>query len=255
LYQPERYLGKSYSLARPILHALTPHLRNWDRRVAASADRYLTHSTAVRDQIRLLYGIVADVLPAPFTLGVREGVPVAGIEPGFFLCVSRLLPYKNIDGIISAFAQLPKHRLVLAGTGPEEKRLRREAPRNVRVLGLVSDEELRWLYANSATLIAASFEDYGLTPLEAAAHGKPTAALRWGGYLDTVIEGETGIFFDSPTVAAIREAIERVASHPFTPTAIRVHASRYSEGAFIKRLRAIVLGGDQPERRTLAEAS
>ena len=65
----------------------------------------------------------------------------------------------------------------------------------------MTDAQLRWLYANCRALVAASHEDFGLTPLEAASFGKPTAALRWGGFLDTIDEGRNGIFFDEPTPA------------------------------------------------------
>lgn len=255
LYQGDRYLGARRPVARIMLHAARPFLRRWDERAAHSAQRYLTQSTAARDAIRRVYGIEAEVLPGPLTLGVGNGVPVDGVEPGFFLCVSRLLPYKNIDAVVSAFAKLANARLILVGTGPEQKRVQREAPRNVRLLGRVSDQELRWLYANSAGLIAASFEDYGLTPLEAAAHGKPTVALRWGGYLDTVIEGTTGIFCEAPTVEAIREAVIGLANHSFSPAAIRAHAALYSEDAFIARLRAIVSGHGEQAPRALAQVS
>ena len=87
------------------------------------------------------------------------------------------------------------------------------------LLGTVSDAQLRWLYASATGLLAASFEDFGLTPLEAAAFGTPTAALRWGGYLDTIIEGETGLFFDRPETASIRQAVQELARwRPSRPT-------------------------------------
>jgi glycosyltransferase involved in cell wall biosynthesis len=239
LYQEDRYFGRHRSLARGSLHVVRPFLIRWDQKAARSAQRYLTQSTAVRDRIRLHYGIEAEVLPAPYALGTGRTTPVAGIEPGFFLAVSRLLPYKNIDAIIAAFSRLKGYRLVVAGTGPERDSLRKQAGENVQLLGVVSDEQLRWLYANSAGLLAAGFEDYGLTPLEAAAHGKPTAALRWGGFLDTVIEGVTGVFFDSPTAASICDAVQALAHYPFRSAAIRAHASGYSEELFVGRLRAI----------------
>jgi glycosyltransferase involved in cell wall biosynthesis len=255
LYQSGRYFGRHRLAAQAALRAVRPLLLRWDGRAAHSAQQYLTQSTAVRERIRLLYGIDAEVLPGPFRLGPGDTVPVAGIEPGFFLSDSRLLPYKNVDAVIAAFSRLPNHQLVVAGTGPEADRLRAQAPRNVRLVGLVSDETLRWLYQHCAGLIAASYEDYGLTPLEAAAHGKPTAALRWGGYLDTVVEGETGIFFDAPAPEAIRDVVSQLARQPFKPIAIRAHASRYSEDVFISRLRAIVLGDGVTVRTQLAEVS
>jgi glycosyltransferase involved in cell wall biosynthesis len=168
-------------------------------------------------------------------------MPVQGILPGFFLCVSRLLPYKNVDVVMAAFADLPSDRLVVVGSGPEWANLKKLAPPNVQLVGAVSDEELAWLYANSAGIISASYEDYGLTPLEAAAFGKPCAALRWGGFLDTVIEDQTGVFFASPNPFLIRQAVSSLNAQRFNTDAIRTHASRYSEERFVDRLREIVL--------------
>ena len=133
---------------------------------------------------------------------------VAGLEPGFVLCVSRLLPYKNVDAVVRAFESLPRERLVVAGAGPEEPRLRAIAGRNTTFAGRVTDAGLRWLYANCSLLVAASYEDFGLTPLEAACFGKPTVALRWGGYLDSIGDAN-GIFFDAPVPAEIAAAIRQ----------------------------------------------
>jgi glycosyltransferase involved in cell wall biosynthesis len=241
LYQTDRYLGPGRPALRALMRAMRPFLLSWDRQAARSADRYLTHSTSVSQHIRAVYGIDAQVVPAPNT--VQPGgawQPIHGIYPGYFLCVSRLLPYKNLDAIIAAFEQLPELRLVVAGTGPDRKRLSRRLGTNVRMLGAVSDEQLGWLYSTSRGVIAAAYEDYGLVPLEAAAFGKPTIALRWGGYLDTVLPGETGIFFESPTPVDIAGAVRRFEASAFDESAIRRHAEQYSEARFIERLRGIV---------------
>jgi glycosyltransferase involved in cell wall biosynthesis len=241
LYQGQRYLGSGRSGAKLALRMLRPYLLRWDRKAARSATRYLTQSTAVRDRIREAYGIEAEVLPAPYAMSPEGPTSsVAGLEPGFMLCVSRLLPYKNVEAACAAFADLPSQMLVVVGAGPGAQRLRRMVPRNVRVLGSVSDEQLRWLYANSSGLVAAGYEDYGLTPLEAAAFGKPAAVLRWGGYLDTVLEGETGVFFDQPAPREIRNAVTLMGGNGFHPDVIRAHAELYSEASFIRRLQEIV---------------
>jgi glycosyltransferase involved in cell wall biosynthesis len=241
LYQPDNYLrGRSVAL-RATARALGPSLARWDRRAAASADRYLANSTAVADRIRRIYGLEAEVLPPPPALtpdGLSE--PVEGVEPGFVLCVSRLLPYKNLDAVVRAFAGLPEERLVLVGSGPDEQALRALAGANVTLLGAVRDAQLRWLYRESCALVAASHEDFGLTPLEAAGFGNASVVLRWGGFLDTVEEGETGLFFDSPTPAAVVDAIQRLRRHRWDADVIRTHAAGFSEERFIDRIRAIV---------------
>lgn len=241
LYQTDAYLGSGRPIARSVLGVFRSTLARWDRRAAGSAHRYLANSTIVRRQILEQYGIEAEVVPPPHSIDPQgPTTPIDAVDAGFFLCVSRLLPYKHVDSVIQAFQGLRSQRLVVVGSGPEERRLRTMAPSNVSLLGSVSDTQLRWLYAKSAGLVAASFEDYGLTPLEAAAFGKPTAALRWGGYLDTVREGETGTFFDRPEPAPIRQAVIELTRGRFSQVALRAQAAAFSEERFIDRLRALV---------------
>lgn len=242
LYQSDRYLGERGSAgSRGALALLRRPLRAWDRRAAATADRYLANSTAVRDRIHAAYGVDAEVVPPPPALGPDgPAKAVAGLDAGFAVCVSRLLPYKNVGAVVEAFAGLPDERLVIVGRGPEEAALRRGAPANVTVLGGVDDDELRWLYGACRFVVAASYEDFGLTPLEGASFGKPAAVLRFGGFLDTVVEGETGTFFDRPEPTEIRRALARLRSEPPGEARIRAHAARFSEERFVARLREIV---------------
>jgi glycosyltransferase involved in cell wall biosynthesis len=129
---------------------------------------------------------------------------------------------------------------VIIGRGPLEDELRRAAPDNVRLLTGLEDPQLRWVYAHAVALIAPSIEDFGLTPLEGAAFGKPTLALRAGGYLDTIAEGVTGAFFERPMPADIRGAVEASRTRPWDREAIRAHADSFSQERFSARLRAEV---------------
>lgn len=241
LYQGDRYLGTVGPVARVARGVMRRQLEGWDQRAARSAARYLANSTWIASEIARVYGIEAQVVHPPVTVGVdgpRESVK--GIEPGYTLCVSRLLPYKNVDAVIRAYELLPNERLVVVGKGPYEARLRRIAGTNVHFTGSVSDGELRWLYANALCLVAASYEDFGLTPVEAAAFGKPTAALRFGGFLDTVHEGDTGVLFDRPDPAEIAEATSRLRAMQWSESRLREHAATFSEERFGSRMRLIV---------------
>lgn len=241
LYQTDRYLGGSSRATAVGLAALAPALRRWDRRAAASADRYLAISQAVRARVAERYGIEAEVLHPPADVdagGPTE--PVGDLEPGFYLCVSRLLPYKNVEAVVTAFGQLPGERLVVVGTGPRGASIGAMAPANVSMAGTVSDAGLRWLYAASAGLVAASYEDFGLTPVEAAAFGTPTAALRWGGFLDTIVEGSTGVFFDEPRPDAIASGVAQLAARRWEPEVLTAHAGRFSVERFTRRLGEVV---------------
>jgi glycosyltransferase involved in cell wall biosynthesis len=242
LYQSERYVGERGSrLPSLALRAFGPHLRRWDVRAARSADRYVANSTAVRDRIRDLYRLEAEILHPPPALTPDGPIDETDApEPGFFVCVSRLLPYKNVAAVVEAFRRLPEERLVVVGGGPELHRLRAGAPSNVALVGRVGDAELRGLYARSAAVVAASYEDFGLTPLEGASFGKPAAVLRFGGFLDTVVEDETGVFFDAPEPAPIVAAIRRLRAASWSDASIRAHAAGFGLPRFVERLRAIV---------------
>jgi glycosyltransferase involved in cell wall biosynthesis len=242
LYQPAEYLSDEGPAVRAMMALLTPALQKWDRRAAASADEYWALSSVVADRIAANYGIAASVLPPPPSL--RHDGPVerpAIASRPFFLCVSRLLPYKNIDALLAACTADPGLSLVVAGTGPDAARLARLAPANVQLLGHVAEPQLRWLYANCTALVSASFEDYGLTPMEAATFGRPSVVLRRGGFLDTVIEGETGLFFDTPSAAEIARMLRRAAERSWDRDVITKHALGFSEERFIEKLRQIVL--------------
>ncbi|MHB8185483.1 MAG: glycosyltransferase [Dermatophilaceae bacterium] len=159
--------------------------------------------------------------------GPRE--PVEGIEPGFLLTVARARGYKNTDVVIDAMDRLAGERLAVVGDTRESAR--------VRGVGRVSDAQLRWLYGNCRALVSASYEDFGLTPSEANAFGRPAVVLRAGGFLDTLVEGVTGVFIEEPTAAAVADA---GALHSVNRDAVRAHAQRYSEAAFADRMREIV---------------
>lgn len=244
LYRPNDYLGTGgRRLTRSALRAARSSLARWDRRAAATADLYLANSTFVSAQIREVYGIDAEVVYPPVVLSAQgPHQAVAGVEPGFLLAVSRLLPYKNVAEIVAAFRELPMERLVVVGEGSQADALRDGASSNVVFLGAVEDAQLRWLYATCGGLVSASREDLGLTPLEAASAGKPAAVLRWGGFLDTVVEGETGVFFAQPAPGEIATAVRTLVGRDWNAAAIEAHAGRFTQRAFAERLRALVAG-------------
>ncbi len=264
LYQSERYLGPARGagsgsapggatrwVAARALGLLAPALRSWDRRAAGTADRYLANSTVTARAVREVYGIEAEILPPPpAMLPDGEEAATDGVEPGFLLCVARLLPYKNVDVLVEAVRRTPGVRLVVVGDGPERAALEhrvRDLPR-VRLVGRVDDAHLRWLYRSCAALVAASYEDYGLSPLEAAAFGRPSVVLRDGGYLDTVREGVTGEFFDAPDPDLVAEGVTRALARHWEPATLRSHADEFGTDRFVARLHEIV----QDEQATAA---
>lgn len=254
LYLPDDYLGEAGPLdpKRLALKALTPSLTRWDQRAARTADLYLANSSVVRERIRRVYGIDAPTLFPPFSPAVAEGeqepIPALagwagaeGTDGGHHLVVSRLQPYKHVDAVIEAFAAMPERRLLVIGRGPERQRLLDMAPESVRLVEGLSDAQMRWAYSRATALIAASHEDFGLTPLEAGAHGVPTVALRAGGYLDTVEGDMNGLFFDAPVPAQIAAAIVEADRRDWEPALIERYSARFSEARFVRELRDAIV--------------
>lgn len=251
LYLPDDYLGapwwrtpKGWGLT-----ILRTRLIARDRLAAESADQYLCNSSVVRDRIRDVYGIDATVVHPPYSVepdGPQEPVPeILGVgEQGrngqFFLTVSRLMPYKNVDVLLKAFAHMPERRLVVVGRGPMRSELHAMAPSNVTFLEGIPDTQLRWLYAHATAVLAPSKEDYGLTPVEGFSFGTPTLALRAGGYLDTVVDGTSGYFFDEATPSDVEKAIAELAARPLDRQSIMTYAERFSPEIFQARIRAEV---------------
>ena len=241
LHRPGDYQAAGSRIGKLALGVLRRPLLRWDAKAVESVDQHLANSTFTRDLLQRIYGVQAEVVPCPHDFSpVGPQAPVPGADQGFLLCVCRLLPYKNVDAVVRAMRQLPAERLLVVGIGPEEARLKAAAPRNVTFLGSVAEASLRWLYANCAALVTASREDFGLTPLEADSFGRPTAALRYGGFLDTVIPGQTGVLFDDAWPDSIAASLAELLSGRWDSTLIREHAEQFSPEAFAVRLRETV---------------
>lgn len=239
LYYPTGYLRRSQGARRAVLALARAGLIDWDRRAAATADLYVCNSELVANRVRTTYAIEPVVVPPPPWLRSEgQESAVGGLEPGYLLAVSRLLPYKRVDAVIAA-AQAAGRRLVVVGIGPDGRRLRALAGPSVAFLGTVPDEQLRWLYRNAAALVCAGYEDFGLAPLEAFQFGTPVLALRAGGFLETVLDGVNGLFFDDSAPASIAGVIETAAARAWDRVAIRASADAFSEARFIARMRTL----------------
>jgi len=170
--------------------------------------------------------------------------PIPGLEEftesdDYFLIVSRLLPYKNVDKAVEACNELGKKLLVI-GRGPEKERLEALAGPTIRIASGVSDAQLRYAYRHCLALLAISYEDFGITPLEAGASGKAVIAYRAGGFLDTIQEGKTGMFINQPTVEQLVEALKAFNPDDWDADYIREHVDGFSEARFISRLKTYV---------------
>jgi len=241
LYEQEAYLKGAGLGRRAAAHGLAPLLERWDRRTVATGDRFITEGSVMKRRLHEIYGIDAEVIPLPNTLDPKDArTPIEGLEPGFFLCASRLMPYKNVDVLVDAFAQLPDERLAVAGDGPLFDPLVERATSNVTFLGRCDDDTLRWLYSACEAVITAAVEPFGLTPVEGASFAKPTVAVRDGGFVDTVIDGVTGVHFPAAVPGEVRAAVERFRQLHFDESAILRHAQQYDEKTFVERITAVI---------------
>jgi glycosyltransferase involved in cell wall biosynthesis len=241
VYQRRDYAPPGRPMWWAVALALHPYLVRWDKRAERTCHRYLANSSIVAERIRQFYGREAEILPPPTAFEpTGEQEAVQGLDAGFFVTVGRLIGHKNVASVVEAFASVPDQRLVVVGDGPERERLATLASSNVHFTGTVDDAQLRWLYANSTALVSASREDFGLVPLEAAAFGKPSVLLRFGGFLDTMDEDRTAVFFDRPDPTEISVAIRRAVDAGWDRTEITANVERFSAPRFARRLREIV---------------
>jgi glycosyltransferase involved in cell wall biosynthesis len=220
-------------LARPFVNRLVA----WDREAANRPTLFIANSRNVANRIAQYYGRDSEVLHCPVDLD--RFTPGSG-SGGYFIVASRLLSYKRIDLAIRA-AQLANVPLLIAGTGPAERWLRERARgTTAKLLGYVGDARLNELMGNARAAIVPGEEDFGLVPLEAAAAGRPTIAYRAGGALETIVEGETGTFFDEPNAHSLAATLREFDESRYDPKRLRAHAERFSPSIFVERLRAIV---------------
>lgn len=243
-YSPARMLwdrSSAYERRGPASRIYQHFLRLWDQAAAQRPDEMIAISATVAARIATYYRRSAIVIPPP-TRKISEDIAPT-LPDGYFLIVSRMVPHKMLEMALDTFAKL-KHRLVVVGDGPLRARLQRRATPNVTFTGWVSDEMLDGLYEHCQAVIVPNEEDWGLTAVEAMAHGKPVLALRRGGATETVIEGITGEFFDDPIPEALADGARRIIQNDdkYGPQYLRTHAAQWGESQFATRMRTLVKG-------------
>ncbi len=225
--------GLKSVIARLVLH----QMRVWDVRTAAGPNAIVANSAFVARRIQKVYGRTAEVIHPPITLSSQR---FDGPRGNHFLVASRLVPYKNVEAVVRAFALLPDLQLVVAGTGPDAARLREIAGPNVSFAGFVSDEGLRHLMATARAFVFAAEEDFGIIVVEASAEGTPVLALGRGGARETVqARGphRTGMFFETPEPQAVADCVRgfiKQESH-FSREVCRAQAEQFSAELFRAR--------------------
>jgi len=208
-------------------------LKKWDLNTVKNVDHFIANSSFTAGRIKSIYGRDSVIIYPPVdTVAFKPSNNVKD----YFLIVSRLAAYKRIDLAVKAFSKI-NFPLKIVGEGPDLKRLKAMAGRNIEFLGRLPDEDVRKLYSECQALIFPGEEDFGITPLEAAASGRPTIAYGQGGVLETIIDGKTGILFDSQTEASLSEAINRFKSIKFDRNILVTQAGKFSREVFKEKMR------------------
>lgn len=248
-YTPIRYYWSGYhhylenprfGALNPIVRAVMPYMTNylrlWDRCAADRVDVFVAISNHVAARIRKYYRREAHVIYPPVN---TSWLSISPSVDDYFLMVGRLIPYKRADIVVEAFNRLGLP-LKIAGTGSEMDSLRETARPHIEFLGRVSDDELMELYSRCQALVFPQEEDFGIVPLEAMAAGRPVIAYRGGGALETVLEGETGIFFDSQDADSLLEAVASFDAGDFEPERARSQAMRFDVEVYKENMRVFV---------------
>lgn len=230
-------------LARPAFSIASGYVRRWDYAAAQRVSAFVANSNYVSRRIEAYYGRESTVIYPP--IDTKRGY-ISAHHDDYYLHIGRLVAGKRVELMIEACNRLGR-RLVIAGTGREEKTLKSLAGPTVEFLGRVEEAALPDLYANCRALLFAAEEDFGMVPLEAQSYGRPVIAYAKGGSLETVRghglhSAPTGLFFHEQTAEALSDAMKNfeLVESSFQPSAIQDHARRFDTSVFVRQMRQFV---------------
>jgi glycosyltransferase involved in cell wall biosynthesis len=222
-------------LVRPALAQVLHRWRQWDFIAAQRVDAYVSNSKTTQQRLERYFSRESTVIYPPVEIERFSPGPVADHH----LVLSELIAHKRIEIVVRAFSRLGLP-LVVAGDGPDARRLQRLAGPSVQFAGRISDHQAEQLLRSSQSLVVAATEEFGIAAVEAQASGRPVIALRAGGLLETVIEGETGIFFDKADPASLCAALESFEQSSFSTNDCVAQAQRFSPERFAQEFAAVV---------------
>ncbi|MCB9461831.1 MAG: glycosyltransferase [Anaerolineaceae bacterium] len=240
VWQLDAYIARE-GLGKPaemVLRPLVNWLKRWDYDAAQRVTHFIAISTEIQERIKSYYDRESVIIYPPVETDRFQPVAPEEVED-YFLIVSRLIPYKRIDLAVQAATRL-NVPLKIGGKGRDMERLRAMAGPSVEFLGFVPDDELPTLMAKAKAFIFPGLEDFGITPVQAEAAGRPVIAYDAGGALDTVIPGMTGEHFAELTVDSLAEVMANFDASHYDPQTIRQHALKFDVGVFDAQIRAFV---------------
>jgi glycosyltransferase involved in cell wall biosynthesis len=235
VWMPEAYLqregfGKVVEVG---LKPLVAWLKHWDYRAAQRVTHFVAISTEVKARIARYYHRDSTIIFPP--VDVHRFRPNGRAPEPFFFVLSRLIPYKRIDLAIRA-CNLVGCKLIVAGSGRDREALEAIAGPTIEFRGRVSNAEAEALMARCQAFLFPGLEDFGITPLQAQAAGRPVIAFGAGGALDTVLPGQTGELFAQQTVESLAAVLADFDAERYEPTVCRAQAMRFSNERFHREL-------------------
>jgi len=247
-FQYLRETGNMRGLRSAVIRLVLHYMRFVDLRTAAGVDHFAAISHFIARRIRKAYRRESVVIYPPVDL---EAFQPGDARGSHFLTAGRLVPYKRVDLMIDAFRQRPDLRLDIIGDGPDRRRLERNLPDNVRLLGAVPHAVLRTRLQEARAFVFAAEEDFGIAPIEAQACGVPVIALHRGAARETIRGLDdaqpSGVFFAEQSVEDLLGAIVEFERREADLTAAncRANADRFSTPRFRQAFRAFVRGNWQ----------
>lgn len=229
-------LGHVNKFIKKFIPPYLTYVRQWDRLAADRVDLFVANSKIVQQRIKKFYKRDSVLMYPPVESSRYQIQPEVG---DYFVTGGRMVPYKKIDLVVQAFNEIGRP-LKVFGIGPELQRLKEMARPNIEFLGRVPDEQMGELYGKALAFINPQVEDFGITPIESMACGRPVIAFEQGGATETVIPGKTGIFFEEQVWEHLAEAVIRFNSEDFIPQEIRAHALTFDEHAFKSKMKQLV---------------
>ncbi len=224
---------------KPVLMFIDHYLRIWDYLAAQRVDCFVTNSKNVSRRIDKFYRRSSIVIYPPMNLVKEVGDKKRPDLSPYFLIVSRLARYKNVELAIRVCNEL-NLKLIVVGEGREEQRLKKISGEMITFSGLVSDEELSDMYANCQAVIFPGEDDFGIVPVEAMSYGKPVIAYGKGGALETVKPGVTGELFFESTVESLKEVLLNFQANKYDEQIISSHSRQFNKEIFKKKISIFV---------------
>ncbi len=222
---------------RPVMPYVINNLKKWDYKAAQRPDFIIANSKTIQKRIKKYYDRDSVVIH-PF-VDVEKFCISKNIK-NYYLIAGRMVPYKRYDIVIKAFNNLDKE-LKVVGSGYGLEDLKKITKSNkIEFLGRVSDKDLVKYYSECIAYVFPALEDFGITPLEAMASGRPVIAYKAGGATETVVDGKTGSFFINQDENSLTKAIEKFNHKKFNPLEIRNHALKFAKHGFKDKIKKFV---------------